>query len=156
MALSVLTENQMTDTKDPGFLSETFRALIPSIDQSGMREVITSDGFDVMTKIEYLQDAIWRQGALAGIGENVNYPDGRSITAYMVVGQDDKCFLRTRGEIRHTPENGLPELWADAMRKGWRIMRTSCMCGGSYGWFKPCSSGAFESAGCVCHNDPKL
>ena len=35
---------------------------------------------------------------------------------------------------------------------GWKILPTSCVCGGNYAWLKPRKSGALEMVGCVCHN----
>ena len=32
------------------------------------------------------------------------------------------------------------------------IVRASCHCGGDYAWMKQRPSGAWEMAGCVCHN----
>jgi hypothetical protein len=37
-----------------------------------------------------------------------------------------------------------------------KIMPTSCMCGGSFAWFVKRPSGAWESRGCVCHNLPEV
>ncbi len=36
----------------------------------------------------------------------------------------------------------------------WQIHPTSCRCGGNLAWYKRRPSGAWESAGCVCHNTP--
>ena len=40
------------------------------------------------------------------------------------------------------------------LAKGWRITRASCTCGGEFAWLRPRPSGAFETAGCICHQDP--
>jgi hypothetical protein len=32
------------------------------------------------------------------------------------------------------------------------IVRASCHCGGDYAWMRLRDSGAWEMAGCVCHN----
>lgn len=44
-----------------------------------------------------------------------------------------------------------PEQWQKYFDKGWRIHRTSCICGGSYAWYRPRASGAEECWGCICH-----
>lgn len=37
-------------------------------------------------------------------------------------------------------------------KERWRIMRTSCACGGSWAWYRQRESGAWECKGCVCHS----
>lgn len=37
---------------------------------------------------------------------------------------------------------------------GWRILPTSCSCGGNYAWLKPSALGGLEMVGCICHHAP--
>jgi hypothetical protein len=36
----------------------------------------------------------------------------------------------------------------------WEITRCSCVCGGNFAWTCLRPSGARETYGCICHNDP--
>jgi hypothetical protein len=47
----------------------------------------------------------------------------------------------------------VPAHWKKAIKDGWIIQPTSCMCGGDWAWLKPRPSGAHEMVGCVCHTD---
>lgn len=143
-------------------LNPMFAALFASFrskdfDQSEMRLVQSSCGFDEMTKVEYLDNdkICWKTGAIGAIGENAKRRDGTSFTAFLVSTGGNKMEVKTLAEIRHVPETGLPPLWVEALRKGWKIMPCSCECGGRYVWFKPRPPGTHETFGCVCHNDPK-
>ena len=136
-----------------------FRAVFADlgVNISGMNLVETSHGFNVMTKIEYLDAGIWKPGVLGAIGENAKTPNGSRFTAFAVGMPNDVMAVKTLHEIRHAPEAGLPKLWIDALHKGWQIKHCSCSCGGNYAWLEPSSyGGADRMFGCVCHNDPKL
>lgn len=51
----------------------------------------------------------------------------------------------------------LPQKWAIALIQGWKIVPSSCMCGGRYAWLKPSDYGGSETMhDCVCHNDPDV
>ncbi|MFA6519447.1 MAG: hypothetical protein WCT41_01330 [Candidatus Paceibacterota bacterium] len=118
--------------------------------------VETSNGFDVQTAVEYRADNVWRRGVIAAIGENAKRRmDDSIITAFLVADKDNDIVLKTIDELRHVPESGLPPLWVEALRKGWKILPCSCECGGKYVWQKPRPSGVHENFGCVCHNDPQ-
>lgn len=140
-----------------GLFAAVFAGFQKKFDQSEMRMAEFSHGFDAHTAVEYRSNNVWRRGAIVAIGDDAkNLVDGARFTAFLVADEDADIVLKTADELRHVPEIGLPPLWVDALRKGWRIMRCSCGCGGNYVWWKPRPSGAFESAGCVCHNDPTL
>lgn len=40
------------------------------------------------------------------------------------------------------------------MTERWRIVPTSCVCGGDIAWMRERPSGAWEMVGCVCHSTP--
>jgi hypothetical protein len=47
----------------------------------------------------------------------------------------------------------VPDQWAAAFAAGWKILPTSCGCGGNWAWLKPRMTGSFEMVGCVCHTN---
>ncbi len=142
-------------------LSPMFAAVFASFrskdfDQSEMRLVKSSCGFDEMVKIEYLDDdkICWKTGAIGAIGENAKRRDGTSFTAFLVSTGGDKMEVKTLAEIRHVPETGLPALWVEALRKGWKIsLCPTWTCGCNFVWMKPLSSGNHEVFGCLSHTD---
>ena len=87
---------------------------------------------------------------------------------YVPINNDNPYFLPN--EVENNPEwfapvekervdNRdwiVPDLWKKALNKGWKIMWTSCGCGGNAAWLKPRPSGAYEMFGCTCHCNPVL
>lgn len=126
------------------------------MDDQGMKFVQTSCGFDIFSKVEYLEMGVWSPGGLMSLAENVKTTGGETFTAFAVAKVNGEIIIRRRDEIRHAPETGLPKAWVEALRAGWKILPCSCECGGSYVWMKPRPSGAHENFGCVCHNNPVL
>ncbi len=88
--------------------------------------------------------------------------DGRKedgLFGQVVAVQDDKEELELEliTIIPAYVPNQLPPEWVKALVSGWKIMLTSCMCGGRYAWFQPSAYGGGERAfGCVCHNRPTV
>lgn len=126
------------------------------MDDQGMKFVQTSGGFDIFSKVEYLENGVWSSGALMSVAENVNTLDGIVFTAFAVAKANAEIIIKKHDEIRHAPEVGLPKLWVEALQAGWKILPCSCGCGGGYVWMKPRPSGMHETFGCVCHNNPVL
>lgn len=139
-------------------------------DASGMRMVEEWRGFKVGMQAEFSGlGSSQNRGTIVAIGENAKYLDGAVFTAFAVqVGQ--RIHIKTHREIWHVldaeidaedvviiPRASLPELWVEALRKGWKVTLCSCHCGGRYIWMEPAprpSMGHLQF-GCVCHNDPK-
>ena len=42
----------------------------------------------------------------------------------------------------------------EAFNDGWRIERTSCMCGADWAWVKWTRHRTYKMFGCVCHHEP--
>lgn len=126
------------------------------MDDQEMKFVQTSGGFDIFSKVEYLDRGVWSLGAMMSVAENVKTFDGVVFTAFAVAKVNGEIVVKKRDEIRHAPETGLPKAWVEALQAGWKILPCSCECGGGYVWMKPRPSGAHETFGCVCHNNPVL
>lgn len=124
------------------------------VDIREMTLVETAHGFDVMKKIEYLDAEIWKPGALAAIGENARTANGSRFTAFAIAMTDNMIVIKTINEIRHAPENGLPTLWVEALRKGWKIAPCPAWeCGCTFVWKRPLPTGHHEVYGCLSHSD---
>ena len=140
-----------------GIFAAVFAGFKGKFDQSEMRMTESAYGFDSTAAVEYRANNVWRRGAIVAIGDGAkNLISGQRFTAFLVADEDSDIMMKTVDELRHVPEEGLPPLWVNALRSGWRIMPCSCMCGGNYVWFKPRPSGMHETFGCVCHNNPVL
>ena len=47
------------------------------------------------------------------------------------------------------------DLFGLLLLRGWKIVLTSCTCGGRYAWLKPNDyDTGFIMVGCICHTDP--
>lgn len=143
----------------PGtFIGVAFASFSSQLNFQDMQAVESSAGFVMMNRIEYFEHGVWNMGALMAIGENVKRHGEHqaSFTAFLVARQDSSLLVCDIKGIRHSPEKGLPELWTNALRAGWKIVPCSCACGGKFAWFAPRPSGAHEMFGCVCHSAPVL
>lgn len=122
---------------------------------SGMTTVVTSDGFAMLTKVEFLDDGLWMMGALSAIGENARKEDGTHFTAFLVARGDSSLVVKTRKEVRHPIEAGIPTEWAEFIHSGWKIVPSSWECGCQFAWMSPRPSGAHMMYGCISHCRPK-
>lgn len=55
-------------------------------------------------------------------------------------------------------EDQIPKNWKKLLANGWKIVETTCDCGGNYAWLEPAGwqNKSYEMVGCVCCTHPTL